>query len=201
MKRVFVAAAAVLLLAISAFGQTGKLEIRLKNNDLREQQTKQQLERLLAAYDLSRWMFTRTILIDGGGGVIPHSHPVLTLHTRHLKDDELLLSTFVHEQLHWFLVQRDKETDLALKEVRVMFPKVPVGYPEGANDVESTYLHLLVNSLEYMADRELLGELRTKQVMEFWSEDHYTWIYKTVLERGRDIAKILFKYKLTPPRV
>ena len=29
------------------------------------------------------------------------SHPVLTLHTRHRRDDDLLLSTFLHEQLHW----------------------------------------------------------------------------------------------------
>jgi hypothetical protein len=200
MKRVFVAGAAALSIAISAFGQTsGKVEIRLKNNDAREQQTKLQLERLLANYDLSRWMFTRTLLIESD--VIPHSHPVLTLSTRHLKDDELLLSTFVHEQLHWFLVQRDKDTESALKEVRAMFPKVPVGGAEGgARDMQSTYLHLLVCSLEYMAVRELLGELRTKQVMEFWSGDHYNWIYKTVLERNRDIAKILFKYNLTPPR-
>lgn len=200
MKRVFVAGAAALSIAISAFGQTsGKVEIRLKNNVAREQQTKLQLERLLANYDLSRWMFTRTILIESD--VIPHSHPVLTLSTRHLKDDELLLSTFVHEQLHWFLVQRDKDTESALKEVRAMFPKVPVGGAEGgARDMQSTYLHLLVCSLEYMAVRELLGELRTKQVMEFWSGDHYNWIYKTVLERNRDIAKILFKYNLTPPR-
>lgn len=199
MRRVFVAAAGVLFTAITAFGQTSsKVEIRLKNNDAREQQTKVQLERLLATYDVSKWMFTRTILIESGRSVIPHSHPVLTLSTRHLKDDELLLSTFVHEQLHWFLVQRDKDTESALKDVRAMFPKIPGAGPEGARDEQSTYLHLLVCSLEYMAVRELLGELRTKQVMDFWSGDHYTWIYKTVLERGRDIAQILFKYKLTP---
>lgn len=101
MKRVLGAGAGVLFIALTAFGQTsGNLEIRLKNNDAREQQTKLQLERLLATYDVSRWMFTRTILIESGRDVIPHSHPVLTLSTRHLKDDELLLSTFVHEQLH-----------------------------------------------------------------------------------------------------
>jgi hypothetical protein len=200
MKRVLFAGAAVLFITIAAFAQTsGRVEIQLKNNDAREQQTKLQLERLLATYDVSKWMFTRTILIESGRNVIPHSHPVLTLSTRHLKDDELLLSTFVHEQLHWFLVQRDRDTESALKEVRAMFPKVPGAGPEGARDEQSTYLHLLVCALEHMAIRELLGELKTKQVMEFWSGDHYTWIYKTVMERRRDIAQILFKYKLTPP--
>ena len=141
--------------------------------------------------------FTRAIQIDESA--IPHSHPVLTLHTRHLKDDDLLLSTFVHEQLHWFLVQNEKETQEAMKELRLLFPKVPVGFPEGSENDESTYLHLLVNYLEYQADKELLGELRARQVMEFWSTDHYTWIYRTVLERGRDIGNILLKHGLMPP--
>ena len=34
--------------------------------------------------------------------------------------------------------------------------------------------------------------------MDFWSSDHYTWVYKTVLERRRDIGNILFKYTLIP---
>ena len=118
--------------------------------------------------------------------------------TRHTKDDELLLSSFVHEQAHWFLTQNDKQTEEAKKELRALFPKVPVTFPEGAADEESTYLHLIVNYLEYRADRELFGELKARQIMEFWSKDHYTWIYKTVLERARDIGNIAFKHKLIP---
>jgi hypothetical protein len=58
-------------------------------------------------------------------------------------------------------VQKDKETNEAIKDLRALFPKVPVAFPDGAGDEESTYLHLLVNYLEYRADREILGELRT----------------------------------------
>jgi len=185
----------IALLSITSYAQD-KLDISLKSGSQSEIQTKEQLQRLVKTYDLSKWIFTKAILIDEKS--IPHSHPVLTLHTRHLKDDDLLLSTFVHEQLHWFLVQKDKETNEAIKELRVAFPKVPVGFPEGSEDEESTYLHLLVNYLEYRADRELLGELRAKQVMDFWSTDHYKWVYKTVLERTRDIGNIAFKHKLIP---
>jgi hypothetical protein len=174
----------------------GGFEISLKHNTQDEAQTKEQLLRLVKSYDLSKWVFTKSILIDKEA--IPHSHPVLTLSTRHIKDDELLLSTFVHEQIHWLLVEKSKDTDAAIKELRTMFPKVPTSGPEGARDEQSTYLHLLVNYLEYRADRELLGELKAKQVMEFWATDHYTWIYKTVLERPRDIGNIAFKYKLVP---
>jgi len=34
--------------------------------------------------------------------------------------------------------------------------------------------------------------------MEFWATDHYTWIYKTILERQRDIAAVVSKHKLNP---
>jgi len=173
-----------------------QLEINLKHDESKERETKGQLQRLLANYDVSNWVFTRKIIIESG--VIPHSHPVLTLSTRHLKDDDLLLSTFVHEQLHWYLVEKPKETEEAYKELKAIFPKVPVGFPEGANDEESTYIHILVCYLEYQAIKELLGELRARQVMEFWATDHYTWIYKTVLEREREIGSLMRKSKLAP---
>jgi hypothetical protein len=93
-------------------------------------------------------------------------------------------------------VQNDQETKEAMKDLRTTFPKVPVGFPDGAENEESTYLHLLVNYLEYLADRELLGELRARQVFEFWASDHYRWVYKTVLERTRDIGDIAFRHKI-----
>jgi len=173
-----------------------QLEINLKHDESKERETKGQLQRLLANYDVSNWVFTRKIIIESG--VIPHSHPVLTLSTRHLKDDDLLLSTFVHEQLHWYLDEKPKETEEAYKELKATFPKVPVGFPEGGNDEEWTYKHILVCYLEYQAIKELLGELRARQVMEFWATDHYTWIYRTILEREREIGSLMRKYKLAP---
>src|SRR5262245_46924394 len=78
----------------------GNFEIALKRGSKGELQTRDQLQRLVKTYDLAKWTFTKSILIDEEA--IPHSHPILTLSTRHLKDDELLLSTFVHEQFHWW---------------------------------------------------------------------------------------------------
>jgi hypothetical protein len=195
MKKTVFLLVVFLLLGITSYTQV-KTDISLKNGSRAEIQTRDQLQRLLITYDLSQWIFTRSILIDEKA--IPHSHPILTLHTRHLKDDDLLLSTFVHEQLHWFLVQKDQETKEAMKDLRTTFPKVPVDVPDGAGDEESTYLHLLVNYLEFRADRELLGELRTRQVFEFWAGDHYRWVYKTILERTRDVGNIAFRHKLIP---
>ena len=185
----------VAFLSATSYAQT-RVEITLKNGSEAEIRTKEQLQGLLKTYDLSKWVFTKSVLIDEES--IPHSHPVLTLNTRHLKDNELLLSTFVHEQLHRFFQQR-KETDEAVKELRVLFPKVPVGFPDGAEDEYGTYVHLLVIFFEWRADRDLFGELKARQVMDFWATDHYRWVYKTVLERPRDIWKIISKHKLIPP--
>lgn len=195
MTRLLVVAA--LAICRPVFAQTN-LDISLVHQSVPEARTRDQLQRLVAAYDVSPWVFTKTISIDERA--IPHSHPVLTLHTRHLKDDDLLLSTFVHEQLHWFLVQKGKDTQEAIGDLRKIFSKVPAGAPEGAVDENSTYLHLIDCYLEHQAVIQLLGELRARQAMEFWATDHYTWVYRTVLDRPRDIAAVVRNHGLIPEK-
>lgn len=184
------------LVHVSAAGQPA-IEITLERGSAAEAETRAQLQRLLKEYGLAPWIFTRSIRIDERS--IPHSHPVLTLHTRHVRDDELLVSTFVHEQLHWFLSERNDRTQLAIAELRQLFPTVPSG-PDagGARDEQSTYMHLLVCQLERRAVLRLMGELKGKQVMDFWAGDHYQWIYRTVLERSQDIGALLRKHDLVP---
>ncbi|HEV2805738.1 MAG TPA: hypothetical protein VGW57_12500 [Chthoniobacterales bacterium] len=173
------------------------VEIKLAHNTPGEARTCDQLNRLLQQYPLAPWYFTKTIHIDEKA--IPHSHPVLTLHTRHLKDDDLLLSSFVHEQIHWFLEDHHDDTKAAEDELRTLFPKLPVGFPDGALDEESDYLHLLVNFLEWRSDRQLLGDLRARQIMEFWARDHYRVLYQTVLEHASEIGAIVAKHHLDFP--
>jgi hypothetical protein len=189
----------VIALAVSqgVFAQAN-LDITLKHDTADEARTREQLRRLLATYDVSPWIYTTSIVIDERA--IPFSHPVLTLHTRHAKDDDLLLSTFVHEQFHWFLAERREPTELAIADLRKLFPTVPAGGTAGARDEYSTYLHLLVCYLEQQADVRLLGELRTKQVMDFWATDHYTWVYQTVIGRSREIGQVVRERKLMPAR-
>ena len=146
---------------------------------------------------LSRYTFTQEVVIDQDA--IPHSHPVLTLHTRHLGNDDLLLSTYVHEQLHWYLAAHPQQTADAEQDLHVLYPKVPVGYPDGAQDEESTYLHLIDCYLEMVADRQLIGGERATKVMSQWAEDRYRWIYKTVISDEARIAEIVKKHDLAMP--
>jgi hypothetical protein len=187
--------------ALQAQAQPAPFEIKLQHGDAAETQTRDQLLRLLRTYDVNPWIFTRTLIIDSSPKVIPHSHPVLTLSVRHLKDDDLLLSTFVHENLHHFLMQNREETEAAKKELRAVFSKVPVGYPDGADSEDSSYEHLIVNYLECRADKELLGELRAFEVCQFWTKDHYRWIYQRTFEDGYRIGPIVRKNGLLLPVV
>lgn len=193
MRRLVAAVLFVACLSATAFTQ-GNFEITLKHGSKPEAQTRDQLQRLLRTYDVSPWIFTRTIIIDEKA--IPFSNPVLTLHARHLHDDELLLSTFVHEEIHWLFVQRGRETEAAIKDLHALFPAVPTSAPEGASGERSTYLHLMVCDLEYAADQQLLGELKARQVMDFWATDHYTWVYATVLAKRREIENVMAAHNL-----
>lgn len=177
----------ILAAAGSSFG--ADVSIELKHGSEAEQQTKTQLERLLKSYDLGPYTFTQKVVIDENS--IPHSHPVLTLHTRHLNSDDQLLSTYVHEQLHWYLVAHQEQTRGAEAKLRKLYPKVPVGFPDGAQDEEGTYLHLIDCYLEMQADRHLLGPQRAADVMKFWAGDHYRWVYKTIVEDEKAIAEIV----------
>lgn len=174
-----------------------KLDISLAHGSAVEQQTQAQLEGLLARYDVSKWVMTDKLVIDEEA--IPHSHPVLTLHTRHLKDDELLLSTFVHEQSHWFIAQHRDEMAQAATELRHLFPHLPLDYPKGSDTQEANYEHLVILLIEWNADRDLFGELKARAIMDFWAHDHYTTLYQLVLDHRYEVFKIAKKHHLVPP--
>ncbi len=167
-----------LLLALPTLAQHAPVNISLVNGDAGEQRAKEQLIRLLATYDIDHWIFTREIRIESM--TIPHSHPVLTLSTGLPDDDDHAISTFLHEQFHWYANEIDSITDAAKEEFAERFPNAPAGSDDGgARDLNSTYLHLVVCDLELQAMTILVGEERARAVLE--SNTHYTWIYDQVL--------------------
>jgi hypothetical protein len=156
--------------------------IGLENGTDAEAIMASELRALLRTYDLEPWILTRRLLIDEDQ--IPHSHPVLTIHTRHLGDELGLLSTFVHEQLHW-LEEQPWLDDFraAMKEFESLFPGVPPSSEGGARDAESTYRHLLVCDMEYQAMTTLVGEVKARETLSKMT--HYEWIYEKVLNDPR----------------
>jgi hypothetical protein len=173
------------------------LEIQLHSGTSLEERGRDQLRRLLHTHNVRKWLFTRRVLIQSG--VIPQSHPVLTLNTRYLDDDTAQLATLVHEQIHWFLtdhLERTK-TGAALAELRALYPTVPTELPTGARGERSTYLHLIVCTLELQALTELLGEPRARQQLESWT--HYTWVYRTVLTDTERLGGVLSRHGIIVP--
>lgn len=167
----------------------GEFTIRLATGSARERRSEAQLRRVLAAYDVSKWVRTRRIIIEEGA--IPFSHPTLRLNTRHLSSDDQLLSTFLHEQIHWVLADHPREVAKAIAQLKVTYETLPVGHPAGAADLDSSYLHLIVNYLELIALEETIGGARARAVFEFWLSDHYTELYRMVLDDRDTIASIV----------
>jgi hypothetical protein len=173
------------------------MKITLKHGTEREARTKAQLERVLSDYDLSKYTFTREVVIEEQA--INHAFPVLTLNVRAFADSEdELLSSFVHEQLHWHLRDRGPAMQNAVAELRRVYPHVPVGGQEGAETEYSTYGHLVDCYLELVADRKLIGPERTAAVVA--DKGHYTWIYATVIRDDARMSALVNRYRLAHRR-
>lgn len=172
----------------------GSITITTKNGSEDERRTRAQLERLLEEYDLEPFIHTRDVKVEAS--VIPHSHPVLTVNTKYLESDNHLLTTFVHEQLHWYAIARQKAVAAAIDEFRALFPEVPVRGGEGARDERSTYLHLIVCDLELQAMTSLVGEETARATLG--EANHYRWIYRQVLENEK-VREINARHGLTVP--
>jgi hypothetical protein len=184
--------ATVVGLVATVAAETPAVRIDLAHSTEREQQTKDTLQRLLGTYDLKKYTFTKRVVIEERA--INHAFPVLTLNVRFRTSPDELLSSYLHEQLHWHLRDRESRQRDAVAELRRWYPTVPVGLPEGADTAASTYGHLIDCYLEILADRELLGPTRATTVIA--GKTNYTWIYSTVLRDEDRIAGIVNRYQL-----
>lgn len=197
LRTIMVLAACVLAAAgniASAQGRDGTDAKIVFANEL-EEQARVQLRRLLADYDLDPWIFTTEVRIAAGEE--PHSMPVLTLNTDFLDDDEMQLSIFVHEQVHWF-VAAAAGRDAAIEELRA-------AYPEPPRADTRTYQHLLVAWIELDAMAKLIGKEKARRklkekVARFTAEldskvaEIYRWYNYRVLEDTGRIGKIAARH-------
>jgi hypothetical protein len=157
------------------------------------------LRKLRADFNLARYEYTRRVRI--APGEIPHSHPILTLNTR-VQEEAALLSTYLHEQMHWYVTwyswtqsERWRELFAALL---ARYPRIPVGFPEGAHTVHSSYLHLLVNWLEIETTSQMVGREKTIEVAA--NNFVYSGLYKIVLADLDALAELYHQYLLLPLR-
>src|SRR5262245_20497868 len=110
-----------LLLVAMALLQTVTIDLAHAND--RERQPKTLLEQVIASYDLKPYTFTRHVIIEERA--INHAFPVLTLNARFARSADELLSSYLHEQLHWHLRDRGSQQQDAIAQLRRMYPGAP----------------------------------------------------------------------------
>jgi hypothetical protein len=165
-----------------------KITISLKNNKESEQRTKSALEHILIQYPLDKWILCNSIIIEQGAN--GKAFPIITLSV--WKDDEGLLSQFLHEQIHWIEKGREQNMEDAVEELKEMFPNAPIQRPEGGGSEQSTYIHLIVCRLEFLALQELLGKEKAKSIII--GNKNYTWIRKAILDNASSIDSVIKKH-------
>ena len=150
------------------------------------------LQALRRRHDLSRFEYTRIVRIVPGGDTF--SHPMLTLGNRFAENEDTLLSTYLHEQMHWYLwylgtPERDP--------VAPFFDELVRRYPGGAHRAARRRAQLRV---DLPASRHQLarggGHLRVHRpacapcaVAEV--QRSYRWIYRTVLRDWDPLQRAL----------
>ncbi len=156
--------------------------------------TKQNLFHLAKVYDLKPFLFTKQIHIQSY--VVPHSHPILTINTRHADRPQHLLSTWLHEEFHWWAGMNQKSTDRAISQLKKIYPNVP----GEVSTSRSIYLHLIICYLEYRALVHYLGEKESQVIVrELIEKDKlYPWVYQQILMKENDIGKVIVANKLIP---
>lgn len=158
--------------------------------------TKQNMLHLAQVYDLRPFLFTKKIHLQSQ--VIPHSHPVLTINTRNAENPKKILSVWLHEELHWWAAQNSKNIDLAIRDLKKIYPQAPATKSSGAN---STFLHLIICHLELKVLGFYLGNKEAREIItEIMKRDKiYPWIYYQILYKDHAIKRLVRKYKLIPP--
>lgn len=181
-------------------GDDFRIDIDLAHAEREAGRIRDWLSALRRRHDLSRFEFTRHVQVVPAGPT--HSHPILTLGTRFAETEDLLLSTYLHEQMHWYLWRlggpdHDPVAPFFDELVR-RYPRAPTRLPDGARNYEQTYVHLVVCWLEVAATSELIGRERAHAIAD--TQWGYRWIYRTVIQDAEPLRRLLTDHGIVPMR-
>jgi hypothetical protein len=181
-----------------AISEGFRIDVDLDHARREADRVRDMLQALRRRHDLSRFEYTKVIRIVPGGDTF--SHPILTLGNRFADNEDLLLSTYLHEQMHWYLwylgtPEKDPVAPFFDELVR-RYPEAPTELPDGARNYESTYLHLVINWLEVAATAEFIGRHRAVAVADV--QRTYRWIYRTVIRDWDALQELFERHGLVP---
>jgi hypothetical protein len=176
-------------------GEDFRYSIDLSMAQARAEKIIECIKELRERYDVSRFEYTNHLRVTPTE--IPHIHPVLTLNTE-LYNPEEILCEYLHEQMHWYEARLGcaSEGSPLIAELKQRYPQGPIGFPEGANDEYSTYLHLLVNWLEIEAASQFISRERAEEIAR--KKRYYRWMYRTVLSDWRTLEELFRAHGIVP---
>jgi len=177
-----------------------RIDLDLDHAQREAERVRNMLAALRRRHDLTRYEYTKIVRIMPGGDTV--AHPVLTLGNRFADNEDLLLSTYLHEQMHWYLwhlgtPDRDMVAPFYDELVR-RYPDAPTELPDGARNYDATYSHLVVNWLEIAATGEFIGRERAFAVAR--AQRSYRWIYRTVVRDWDLLGELYERHDIVPIR-
>ena len=166
------------------------LRLELATGSEAEEDVRRRLTELFDRHSLARWTFSERVVV--AEGATPHSHPVITLAAEY-PHDAALLSTYLHEQMHWWSMScagaAADQADRVFGVLRQRYGALPAEPPEGCGGQRSNLIHLHVCWLEVEVLAELFGwEWARKRAQRV---PFYRSIYRAVVE-DRDALRNLF---------
>jgi hypothetical protein len=154
------------------------------------EKAKDVLEKALNQYpSLGELIYTKKVNIESG--ILPHSTPILTLKAEEYRKPDVLLGTFIHQELerHWKAIGNKAAMR---KDLQEKYPTPPMQLPLSAENEADTYKELVLCGLEFQHLAKLIGEAKAKTA--FRHKTYYTWIYKTVAKDSEFFAATFKKY-------
>lgn len=174
-----------------------RIDIDLSMAKASAERVRAALIKLRATHDLGRYEYTRRIRIAPTGPA--YSHPVLTLNTS-LWAEPAILCTYLHEQMHWYATWYSHTNPSGWREIwrsiRGVLPSIPIGFPQGAENEHSSYLHVVVNYLEVAAATDFLGEAAARDLAV--KNFIYRGIYAIVLREWEFLTALYRRHGLIP---
>jgi hypothetical protein len=195
MKFVTTLLAALLLWPALTLGQTPKLNLKCEHYSTGELRKRQQIERLAAQYDLTKYTITRDILIEGRG--VNHALPTLTLNLVFLDNDDRALGVYVHEQAHRLLHdQYPAKARAMVPELKRIYPDLKFETADGDPSERASWGHLPVLMLEWQALEDLIGVERAQSVMKYGRQHNYKELFATVIDNRKQMEEFLKQYEV-----
>lgn len=172
------------------------LQISELHPDKRTHLTKQNLRHLAQVYDLRPFMFVRNIQVTNAPA--PHMTDLLVLTTGHAESPNKLLTHWLHEELHFWVVLNKERTAAAAKELKKIYPTAPREQLPG--DKVSPYTHLIVCYLEYQALAFYVGKKEARSILLHVMKKNkkLPWTYFQVLNKNFAIKQVVERHGLLP---